>query len=123
MLMGSNTEVQRPESNVSLKLQTVWCSETLQLEASGNKDLPVKTARSGFCDMVQYNSHRHTISFETAEVSVVLSQRCPIQVSLELESLLGTTLLSSGVPCIGLISPTHYFFFLGLLFHPCMMCH
>ena len=29
MLMGSNTEVQRPESNVSLKLQTVWCSETL----------------------------------------------------------------------------------------------
>ena len=29
MLIGSNTEVQRPESNVSLKLQTVWCSETL----------------------------------------------------------------------------------------------
>ena len=122
MLMGSNTEVQRPESNVSLKLQTVWCSETLQLEASGNKDLPVQTTRSGFCDMVQCNSHRHTISFETAEVSVVLSHRCPIQVSLELESLLGP-LLSSGVPCIRLISPTHYFLFLGLLFRPCIMCH
>ena len=47
MLIGSNTKAQRQESSVYLKLQTVRCSETLQLEASGNKDLPVQKARSG----------------------------------------------------------------------------